>query len=178
MSAIVAGGIAGFVAFLLAQGFTEISASNGKDGFFSIFGKDRDGKPFNVKIQNPALKSPQYGLQNVSTTVLKRPIEGDAQLEFKNEGSGIKKIFTIGIIPTDGNTKTNGIMEIRLNGARLFPIGIPAGGMFEGVSSINIPIPPNFGLKIDESMKLEFLIWNAIAGTSNFTISVFLANEG
>ena len=175
---ILAGGVAGFVAFLLAQGFSNIQASTGRDGIFNLFGTDKDGKPFSVKIQNPALKSPQYGLQNISTTVLKRPNEGDAQLEFANEGSGIKKIFTIGIIPTDANTKTNGIMEIRLNEAKLFPIGTPVGGMFAGVSSINIPIPPNFGLKIEESKKLEFLIWNGIAGTSNFTVSVFLANEG
>jgi len=177
MSAIIVGGIGAFVGFLLAQGFQKVSATTGADGVLNIFGRNAEGKPFSVKIQNPALRSPQYGLQNISSTALKRSGENDSELEFKNEGSGIKKIFTIGIIPTDANTKDNGILEIRLNGAKMFPIGVPAGGMFSGVTSINIPIPPNFGLKINESDKLEFFIWNAIAGTSNFTISVFLANE-
>ncbi len=176
MSAIIAGGVAGFVAFLLAQGFQNISASTGKDGIFNIFGKDKNGKPFSVKIQNPALRSPQYGLTNLSTSVLKRP--DTAQLKFDNEGSGIKKIFTIGIIPTDANTKTDGIMEVRLNEARLFPIATPAAGMFTGVTSISIPIPPNFGLKINESDSLEFFIWSGGAVPVNFTVSVFIANEG
>jgi len=176
MSAIVAGGVGAFVGFLLSQGFTKIQSSTGKDGIFNIFGTNQNGKPFSVKIQNPALRSPQYGLTNLSTSVLKRPDE--AQLEFENEGSGIKKVFTIGIIPTDSNTKSDGIMEIRLNQARLFPITTPSQGMFTGVTSVNIPIPPNFGLKINESDSLEFFIWSGGATPVNFTVSVFIANEG
>lgn len=177
MSSIIAGGVGAFVGFLLAQGFQKVQASTGKDGILNIFGTNAEGKPFKVQIANPALKSPQYGLQNISTSVLKKPDEGDAQLEFENEGSGIKKIFTIGIIPTDATTKTNGIMEIRLNGARLFPIAAPSIGMFAGVSSVNIPIPANFGLKINESDKIEFFIWSGGAVPVSFTISIFLANE-
>jgi len=176
MSAIIAGGVGAFVGFLLAQGFQKVSALTGKDGLLNISGINQNGKPFAIKIQNPALRSPQYGLTNLSTSVLKRP--DDPQLEFENEGSGIKKVFTIGIIPTDANTKTDGIMEIRLNGARLFPITTPSAGMFTGVTSVNIPIPPNFGLKINESDSLEFFIWSGALIPVNFTVSVFIANEG
>jgi len=174
MSAIIAGGVGAFLGFLLAQGFTGLKAF-AEQGFSVITGTDPNGKPFRVQLANEALKNPQYDLLKLTAlaTDLKKP--NKPQFLIKNDASGDKRVYTIGVVP-DAVFKTSGVMEIILNGVRLFPITSPAQGMFENVSSLNIPIPANFGLKIKESEKLEVFIWNPSAAIATVNFSVFIAN--
>lgn len=172
MSAIIAGGIAGLIAFLLAQGFTELS-SRTFGGITSIFGKDRDGKPFKVSIKNEALANPQFDIVELDTGVTTKR-QRSAQYEINNEGSGDKRIFSLSIVP-DTTFKGAGQMVILLNETKLFPITDPKAGMFANVSSLNIPIPSNYGLKIREANKLEVFIWaGGVSAKVNF--AVFIGN--
>jgi len=174
LSAIIAGGVGAFLGFLLAQGFSQLaSATDG--GFTLITGKDPNGKPFQVKFANEALVNPQYDLVKLTaqSTDTKKP--NKAQFTIKNDASGDKRIYTLGVVP-DTVFKADGVMEIILNGVRLFPITSPAQGMFENVSSLNIPIPANFGLKIKESDKLEVFIWNPSGALATINFSIFIAN--
>lgn len=174
MSAIIAGGVGAFLGFLLAQGFTGLKAF-AEGGFNIITGKDANGKPFKIAIANEALKNPQYDLVKLTATAtdLKKPKNG--QFKIKNDASGDKRVYTIGVVP-DTEFKANGIMVILLNGVRLFPISDPKQGMFSNVSSLNIPIPANFGLKIKESDSLEVFIWNPSAAIATVNFSIFIAN--
>ena len=174
MSAIIAGGVGAFVGFLLAQGFTDIKAF-AQGGASILTGKDSNGKPFRVAIQNQVLANPQFDIVELDTgaTILKKTDK--AQYEIKNTASGDKRIYTIGIVP-DATFKTDGVIEILLNGVRLFPITNPAQGMLKNVSSLNIPIPANFGLGIKESEKLEVFIWNPSAAAATINFAVFIAN--
>lgn len=172
--ALLGTGIGSFVGFLLAQGFTQLALRT--EGGFSIFtGVGKDGKPFSVKLQNEALANPQYDLVELDTTatVLKKPRV--PQFKITNDASGDKRIYTIGIVP-DATFKTDGVMAILLNDVRLFPISDPKQGMFKNVSSLNIPIPANFGLKIKESNSLEVFIWNPSAASATVNFSIFIAN--
>lgn len=174
MSAILAGGVGAFIGFLLAQGFTDLK-SFAQGGFAILTGKDPNGKVFKVSIQNEALKNPQYDIVNLDTgtTILKK--SNKAQFEIKNTASGDKRIYTIGLVP-DATFKTDGVIEIILNGVRLFPITSPSQGMLQNVSSLNIPIPSNYGLKIEESRKLEVFIWNPNGASATINFAVFIAN--
>ena len=174
MSAIVAGGVAGLLAFLLAQGFTELS-SRTAGGITSIFGKDKNGKPFKVSVQNEALVNPQFDIVELDSGVTTKK-QRTAQFEIKNTSSTVKKIFAISIIP-DAGMKTDGVIEVFLNESRLYPITDPSPGMLKGVSALNIPIPPNFGLRIDESKKLEVFVWTPNAVAVQTTFAVFIANQ-
>jgi len=174
MSAIIAGGIGAFIGFLLAQGFTDLRAFAEK-GVSILTGKDPNGKPFRVSIANETLANPQFDIVELDTgaTTLKKP--KTPQFTIKNDASGDKRIYTIGIVP-DATFKTDGVMEIILNEVRLFPITSPKQGMFKNVSSVNIPIPSNYGLKIGESKKLEVFIWNPSAAAATVNFAVFIAN--
>jgi len=174
MSAIIAGGVGAFLGFLLAQGFTNLKAF-AEGGFSILTGKDANGKPFRVAIANETLGNPQYDLVELQAlaTDLKKPTT--PQFSIKNDASGDKRIYTIGIVP-DATFKTDGVMAIILNGVRLFPITSPSQGMFKNVSSLNIPIPANYGLRIKESEKLEVFIWNPSAALATVNFSIFIAN--
>ena len=174
MSTIIAGGVGAFVGFLLAQGFTEIQ-SRVTGLTTTIFGTRPNGKPFKVTVQNEALANPQYDVVELDTgtTTLKKP--NIPQFTIENNASGDKRIYTIGIVP-DTTFKTQGIMEILLNEVRLFPISTPAQGMFKNISSLNIPIPANYGLRIVESKKLEVFIWNPSAASATVNFALFIAN--
>lgn len=176
MSAFIGSAAGGFVSFLLGLGFTNIQQRLDPDGNFNFFGTNQNGKPFNVTLKQDALRSPQYDLVEiiVGAGVTKKP--DIPQFSIKNEGSGIKKIFTIGIIP-DAAAKSDAVLEVFLNESRVFPISDPTAGMFQNVTSVNIPIPPNFGLKIEESKKLEVFAWTPTGVASVFTFAVFIANQ-
>lgn len=173
-STLLGTGVGSFIGFLLAQGFTKL-VSRSEGGFSVLTGLTPDGKPFNVKIQNPTLANPQYDLVKLSTGTTITKKTDKAQYEITNTASGDKRIYTIGIVP-DATFKTDGVLEIRLNGVRLFPISDPAQGMLENVSSLNIPIPANYGLSIKESDKLEVFIWNPNAANATVNFAVFIAN--
>lgn len=174
MSSIVTGGIGALLGFLLAQGFTKLASAT-EGGFTLITGRDSNGKPFEVKFANEALVNPQYDLVKLTAKAAQTKKPDKAQFTIKNEASGDKRVYTLGVVP-DSIFKADGVMEIILNGVRLFPITSPAQGMFENVSSLNIPIPANFGLKIKESDKLEVFIWNPSAAIATINFSIFIAN--
>jgi len=174
LSAILAGGVGAFIGFLLAQGFTDIKQVFAA-GSTIITGKQKDGKPFRVAIANQVLANPQYDIVELDTgtTLLKK--SDKPQFEIKNTATGDKRIYTIGIVP-DALFKTDGIVEIFLNEVRLFPISIPKQGMLKNVSSLNIPIPANFGLGIKESFSLDVFIYNPNGASATINFSVFIAN--
>ncbi len=174
MSAIVAGGVGAFIGFLLAQGFTDLKVF--AEGDTKIFtGRDANGKVFRVAFANEALANPQYDLVELTTgtTLLKKSFK--AQFEIKNTSSVDKRVYTIGIVP-DATFKTEGILEIFLNEVRLFPISNGVQGMFKNVSSLNIPIPANYGLQIKESFSLEVFVFNPSGNAATVNFSVFIAN--
>ncbi len=173
MSAIIAGGVGAFVGFLLAQGFTDIK-SVFAGGVNILTGNDADGKAFRVEIANEALRNPQYDLVELTTGALTKKSD-KPQFEIKNTATGDKRIYTIGVVP-DATFKTEGILEIFLNEVRLFPITAPSQGMFRNVTSLNIPIPANFGLKIVQDFKLEVFIYKPSANAATINFSVFIAN--
>lgn len=157
-------------------GFTKIQQSRGKDGFFSITALTKNGEKVTlVKLSNPTLGSPQYDLVNLNATATTRDPDKPTY-ELKNDSSVDKRIFTIGIIPVDAATKTNAIIEVWLNERRLFPITASAAGMLSGTTAINVPIPPNFGLAINEKKSLQVFLWTPSAVPVSVTFAVFVAN--
>lgn len=175
MSSVIAGAAGGFITFLLSLGFRNIQQRFLPNGDFDIFGTDREGKPFNVSLKNEALKSPQYDLRDLGPIASEKKTK-DPQYVLENTSQGVKKVFAVAFIP-DANMKTNGFLEIRLNGTRLFPIGNATAGMLKNITSFNIPIPPNFGLQLKQTEKFEVFIWTDAAATPvGGNIAVFLAN--
>jgi len=173
LSQLITIGAGGLLGFLLASGFTEVKQFI-QGGISIITGKDADGKAFEVQFANEALINPQYDLITLSTGALTKKSD-KPQFEIKNTATGDKRIYTIGIVP-DATFKAESILEIFLNEVRLFPISAPVGGMFANVSSLNIPIPANFGLKIKQDFKLEVFIYNPLGNASTISFSVFIAN--
>jgi len=173
MSTILTIGAGGLLGFLLASGFTEVKQFI-TGGITTITGIGQDGKAFEVSFANEALVNPQYDLVTLTTGALTKKSD-KAQFEIKNTATGDKRIYTIGIVP-DATFKAESIVEIFLNEVRLFPISSPVGGMFANVSSLNIPIPANFGLKIKQDFKLEVFIYNPLGNASTISFSVFIAN--
>jgi len=173
LSAILGGALAGFIALLLAQGFTNIQQVFA-GGFTTLTGQTPEGETFKVELANEALINPQYDLVTLSTGALTKKSD-KPQFEIKNTATGDKRVYTIGIVP-DATFKAESIVEIFLNEVRLFPITTPVGGMFANVSSLNIPIPANFGLKIKQDFKLEVFVYNPLGNASTISFSVFIAN--
>jgi hypothetical protein len=166
--------IAAITTIAVSLGFKKIQAETDKNGVTNIFGIDGDGQTVKVvSIKNPALKSPQYDLVNLTTSATEKPATANYFIE--NNASGNKKVFTIGLIPTDATTKAEAVIEIFLNGTRLFPITQPAQAMLSGVTSLNVPIPPSFGLEIRENEKLEVFMWNPSGNAISLTFAVFIA---
>jgi hypothetical protein len=158
---------------LVSLGFEKVRAESKGDttNFFGV--KDGQTKQL-VQIRNPALKSPQYDLVNLTTSATSKD-ENAPAYSITNNASGSKKVFTIGVVPTDATTKTEAVLEIILNGTRMFPITEPAQAMLSGVTSLNIPIPPSFGLEIKENDKLEVHLWNPSGNPVSITFAVFIA---
>lgn len=166
--------IAAITTIAVGLGFQKISTDTDKNGVTNIFGIDSDGQTVQiVSIKNPALKSPQYDLVNLTTSDTAKPATPNYSIT--NNATGNKKVFTIGIVPTDATTKAEAIMEVFLNGTRLFPITNGAQAMLSGVTSLNIPIPPSFGLEIKESNSLEVFLWNPSGNAVSITFAVFIA---
>ena len=158
---------------LVSLGFDKVRAET--QGNTTNFFGSKDGKSTQlVSIKNPALKSPQYDLVNLTTSSTTKD-ENSPAYSVTNNASGSKKVFTIGVVPTDATTKTEAVLEIFLNGTRMFPITEPAQAMLSGVTSLNIPIPPSFGLEIKENDKLEVFLWNPSGNAVSITFAVFIA---
>lgn len=157
-------------------GFKKIQEERNADGTISLTGIAPNGdKVTLVQLRNPTLGSPQYDLINLTTSAVKKDPAAPIY-SISNDSSIDKRIFTIAFIPVDAVTKSEAVLEIFLNEKRLFPITNGAQGMLSGVTSLNVPIPANYGLAINESKKLEVFLWNPSGNPINVTFAVFIAN--
>lgn len=168
----LAGGIlSAVVALLLAQGFQKVEAAS--DG--TITGLNKDGKPFSVRLANPAISGAQYDLVELDTGVLPLTKPKRANYSIENTQDTDKRVFALGLVP-DALFKTSGIIEIFINKVRVFPITDPVQGFLSAVTSLNIPIPPNFGLKIKPRGKLEVFVWNPSGASAKINFAVFIGD--
>jgi len=173
MSAIIAGGIGALIALLLSQGFTKIQAFALENGDTKLTMLDRNGKPVDVQLKNNAVISPQFDQVRITTTETSFPESNQPSFELKNQSSVIKRIFALSIVP-DPVFQTDGIIKITLNEAPLFPITPLVAGDFQDVSSLNIPIPDTYGLKILPKEELKVFIASPAGTLVGATIAVFI----
>lgn len=172
-SALAGGAVSAIIFLLLSNGFKKVEAFT-KGGSTTIFGDDANGKPFKVQLQNEAIIGPQYDIVELdTTTVTQKPARANYTIE--NPDDIDKRVFTIAFIP-DSTFKAQGIIEIFLNGVRLFPITDPTQGFLSSVTALNIPIPPNFGLKIKPREKLEVFVYNPSGASAKVNFAVFVGN--
>lgn len=169
---VVGGAVAAVVSLLLAQGFQKVEAAS--DG--TITGLNQAGKPFKVKLANNAIAGAQYDLVELtaSTTEVTKPKTPNYSIQ--NTQDTDKRVFALGIVP-NSTFKSEGIIEIFINKVRVFPITDPSQGFLSAVTSLNIPIPPSFGLKIKPRDKLEVFVWNpSLTASTSVNFAVFLGD--
>ena len=127
-----------------------------------------------VTFDNRTLSGAQYHLLKLQTGTLRKK-SNKAQFIVDNFQNRDRRIFGLSFTP-DLLFSEEGVIEIRLNEVRILPIEAPAQGMLQNITALNIPIPPNFGLRIQESMKLEIFIWNPDGNDSAINLSVFVGD--
>ena len=127
-----------------------------------------------VTFDNRTLSGAQYHLLKLQTgTITKKTTK--AQFIVDNFQNRDRRIFGLSFTPSLLFSE-EGVLEVRLNEVRILPIEAPAQGMFENITALNVPIPPNFGLRIEESMKLEIFIWNPDSNDASINLSVFVGD--
>lgn len=174
MSAILSAGVGALVALLLSGGAKSVTQRIDEKSGDTILGITKaDGSVTNVQLKNNAVISPQYDFVRLSASRNTKSDDNDPQYFLKNTSSVIKRIFSISIVP-DNTFKSEGFLQITLNGVTFFPITNPIAGNFQDVDSITIPIPDTYGLKILPKDKLKVFIWSATGATINATIAVFI----
>lgn len=176
MSAIggaIAGGITAVILLLITNGFSKIQQIGLKNGDTLIKAIDKNGVPVNVQIKNNAVVSPQFDQVRITTSQKVFPNSNNPNFELKNNSSVIKRIFALSLVP-DGTFQSDGIVKITLNEAPLFPITPLVVGDFQDVSSLNIPIPDTYGLKILPKEKLRVFIASPNGTLIGLTVAVFI----
>lgn len=169
--------IGALAALLVERGFSQIKEEKGKNGIINITGLAPSGEKVTiVQLKNLTLASPQYDLLNIETTNTIKDVN-NPNYELGNDSSEDKRIYAIAAVPVDLTTQQDALLEIWLNGKRLFPITDPVQGMLKGVNEINIPIPPNEGLQLKESEKLQVFLWNPNGVNVSVTFGVFIATK-
>jgi len=127
-----------------------------------------------VRLDNRTIFGAQYHLLELDTlAVTKKP--NKAQFEIKNFQNNDRRIFGLSFTP-DSVFSREGVIEIRINGVRFLPQESPAQGMLRTVTALNVPIPPNFGLRISESKKLEVFIWNPDGNSAKINLACFVGD--
>jgi len=127
-----------------------------------------------VTFDNRTLSGAQYHLLKLQTgTITKKTTK--PQFIVDNFQNRDRRIFGLSFTPSLLFSE-EGIVEVRLNEVRILPVEPPAQGMFENITALNVPIPPNFGLKIQESMKLEVFIWNPDSNDVSINLSCFVGD--
>jgi len=170
-------GITALIFLLISSGFKKVEAIS-KGGLTFLTGEDKDGKPFKVALSNEALTQPQYDIVELDTLTGASAITKKSdrpQYFIENADDVDKRVFAIALVP-DSTFKTEAIIEIFLNRVRLFPITDPSGGFLSSVTSLNIPIPPNYGLKIKPRQKLEVFVYNPLGNSATVNFAVFVGN--
>jgi len=176
MSAIggaIAGGITAIILLLVTNGFEKIQQIGLKNGDTLLKAVDRNGKPISIQIKNNAVISPQFDQVRITTSQTKFPDSNSPNFELKNNSSVIKRIFALSLVP-DPTFQADGIVKITLNEAPLFPITPLVAGDFQDISSLNIPIPDTYGLKILPKDELRVFIASPNATLVGMTIGVFI----
>lgn len=176
MSAIggaIAGGITAVILLLVTNGFSKIQQIGLKNGDTLIKAIDKNGVPVNVQIKNNAVISPQFDQVRLTTSRLTFPDSNSPNFSLKNNSSVIKRIFALSLVP-DPTFQAGGIVKITLNEAPLFPITPLVAGDFQDVSSLNIPIPDTYGLKILPKDELRVFMASPTGSLVGLTVAVFI----
>jgi len=167
------GAIAGI---LVSAGFSKLKETlDKKSGDTILSATSPTGEILNVQLKNNAVISPQFDLVRIGTSQTKKADDNAPDYELKNESSIIKRIFALSIIP-DATFKTEGLIQIQLNGTKFFPISSQLQGDLTDISAINIPIPDTYGLKILPKDKLKVFIWNPSGNPINASVAVFIGD--
>jgi len=169
----IAGGITAVILLLVTNGFQKIQQITMPNGDTLLKAVDKNGVPVNVQLKNSAVISPQFDQVRITTTETVFPDSNSPNFELKNNSSVIKRIFALSIVP-DPVFQTDGIIKITLNEAPLFPITPLVAGDFQDVSSLNIPIPDTYGLKILPKDELRVFIASPAGTLVGATIAVFI----
>lgn len=171
---LVSAGFGALAAILVTEGFKNIRDTlNKKTGDRILSATSPNGEILNVQLKNNAVISPQFDFVRIGTSAITRSNADNPNYELKNESSLIKRIFALSIIP-DATFKTEGLIEIHLNGVKFFPITSSSQADFTDISAINIPIPDTYGLKILPKDKLKVFIWNPTGNPINASVAVFI----
>lgn len=176
MSAIggaIAGGITAVILLLVTNGFQKIQQIGLKNGDTLIKAIDKNGKPISVQVKNNAVISPQFDQVRIKTSSKTFPDSNSPNFFLKNNSSVIKRIFALSLVP-DPTFQADGIVKITLNEAPLFPITPLVAGDFQDVSSLNIPIPDTYGLRILPKDELRVFIASPNATLVALTVAVFI----
>ena len=176
MSAIggaIAGGITAVILLLITNGFSKIQQIGLKNGDTLIKAIDKNGVPVNVQIKNNAVISPQFDQVRLITSRTTFPDSNRPNFSLKNNSSVIKRIFALSLVP-DPTFQADGIVKITLNEAPLFPITPLVAGDFQDVSSLNIPIPDTYGLKILPKDELRVFMASPNGTLVGLTVAVFI----
>jgi len=176
MSAIggaIAGGITAVILLLVTNGFSKIQQIGMKNGDTLLKAIDKNGVPISIQIKNNAVISPQFDQVRITTSQVKFPDSNSPNFSLKNNSSVIKRIFALSLVP-DPTFQGDGIVKITLNEAPLFPITPLVAGDFQDVSSLNIPIPDTYGLKILPKDELRVFIASPTGSLVGLTIGVFI----
>jgi len=169
----LAGGVTALLVVLLSNGFTKVKAFAEENGDTTIRATDPQGAPVSIQIKNGAVISPQFDQVRISTSATVFPNSNQPNFELKNNSSVIKRIFALSFVP-DGTFQSDGILQITLNEAPLFPITPMVAGDFQDVSALNIPIPDTYGLKILPKRELKVFIASPNGVLVAGTIGVFI----
>lgn len=131
-------------------------------------------KPEPVIFSNKTLVSAQYLLRELDTETRTKKSK-KPQFEFKNPKRTDKRIFGISMTP-DARFSKEGIIEIFLNEVRLLPNEQSQQGAFSNITALNIPIPPNYGLRLDPDKKIEVFVWNPSGKSAKINFSCFVGD--
>jgi len=119
-------------------------------------------RPERVRFSNLTMTQPQYFVRLFTFNVNTNPEDAKKprvpQFSFQNIKERDTRVFGLGITPNSA-FRDFGVIEIFLNEVKLFPAGQTTFGVMRNISALNFPIPPNFGLKIFPSKKLEVFAW-------------------
>jgi len=129
---------------------------------------------FKVQIDNRTILGPQYHLLELDTTTnTKKP--RIPQFKIQNPQDADRRIFGLSFTP-DSLFSGEGIINIFLNRVRMLPVEDRSQGMLSSITALNVPIPPNFGLKILPRQSLEVFIWNPSGNSAKINFSCFVGD--
>jgi len=127
-----------------------------------------------VTFDNRTLIGPQYHILELDTlTETRKPAR--PQFEVSNVQNTDRRIFGLSFTP-DSIFSLEGVINILLNGVRMLPVLDRGPGMLSSITALNVPIPPNFGLKILPKKKLEVFIWNPNGNSAKINFSCFFGD--